>query len=109
MSSETLRSATRKVSLRQTSDWPAPSFMAMIWPGKRGAKATLPAVLAPYSVMNSDPPDIARFSPAKKPPPVCVSMVMPSVIHAIACVWLTNVSPGDRSIDSVCMTVPEMS
>jgi hypothetical protein len=55
------------------------------------------------------PPLAARARPLKKPPPVCVSISTPSLIHAIAWVWLNSVSPGARSIETVCITVPEMS
>ena len=43
------------------------------------------------------------------PPPVCVSISMASVIHAMPWVWAETASPGDSMIDKVCMTVPEMS
>ena len=64
--------ATRKVSFRQISDWPGCSSAGTIVPGKRGAKATWPGPLAVKSVMKNEPPPNARFSPANRPPPVCV-------------------------------------
>ena len=74
--------------MRQISDWPVASGIARILPGKRGAKATWPGCSAVKSVMNRVPPDIARLRPANRPPPVWVSMTMPSVIQAMAAVWL---------------------
>ena len=57
-------------------------------PGKRGAKATWPAPPAVKSVMKNDPPPNERFRPAKKPPPVWVSIVTWSFIQAMVLVWL---------------------
>ena len=91
------------------SDSPARSVTGRIWPGKRGAKATWPGASAEYSVTNRLPPVAARLRPAQKPPSVCVFIAMPSDIHAIWWVWLTIVSPRSRSIETVCITVPEIS
>ena len=60
----------------------------MIVPGKRGAKATWPSPCAVKSVMKNEPPPNERAKPARKPPPVCVSIVTWSFIQAMALVWL---------------------
>ena len=60
----------------------------MMVPGKRGAKATCPGACAVNSVMNKLPPLKLRYSPAKKPPPVWVSIAMVSVIQHMQFVWL---------------------
>ncbi len=58
--------------------------------------------------MKNDPPPNERISPESRPPPVCVFMAIWSFIQAIVLVWLYTVSPGARSIATVCMIVPEI-
>ena len=78
--------------MRQTRLSPGASWRAMRLPGKRGQKATRPGEGpdAVKCVTNSEPPENERASPLKKPPPVLVSIVMPSDIQAIWCVWLKD-------------------
>jgi hypothetical protein len=56
--------------------------------GKRGAKATWPCPSAVKSVTKKLPPAKLRFRPARKPPPVLVSMRTASFIQAMQLVWL---------------------
>ena len=74
--------------MRQISDWPARQLARQDRARKARREGDVAALSALYSVMNRLPPLIARLRPANSPPPVLVSMAMPSLIQAMAWVWL---------------------